>query len=194
VQAEGVSAPSLAPILINPDGSFRITGLRPGKVRIVLGGMPAPKGFVLLRVEREGSVQRDGVEIGAGETVSGVRVVIGYGTGVVRGEVIIQGGSLTPDMRVRVTARRLDTNGPVTAGAVPDARGRFSLEGLLPGDYELTVSMMIVTPFAPGAAPPPPARVVPRTLAKQNITVTNGIETQVTLVADLGAKDKEGEK
>ncbi len=193
VQAEGVSAPSLAPILINPDGSFRITGLRPGKVRIVLGGTPAPKGFVMLRVEREGSVQRDGVEVGAGETVSGVRVFIGYGTGVVRGEVIIQGGTLTPDMRLRVTARRLDSNGPVTVGTVPDARGRFSLEGLLPGEYELTVSLMIVTPFAPGA-PPPPARGLPRTLAKQNITVTNGVETQVTLVADLGAKDKEGEK
>lgn len=147
-----------------------------------------------MRVEREGSVQRDGIEVGAGETVSGVRVFIGYGTGVVRGEVIIQGGPLTPDMRVRVMARRLDSNGPVTAGSVPDARGRFSLEGLLAGEYELTVSLMIITPSAPGAAPPPPARVVPRTLAKQNITVTNGTETQVTLVADLGAKDKEGEK
>ena len=82
----------------------------------------------------------------------------------------------------------------MTAGAVPDARGRFSLEGLLPGEYELTVSLMIITPSAPGSAPPPPARVVPRTLAKQNINVTNGTETQVTLVADLGAKDKEGEK
>jgi len=196
-QAEGVSAPilapMLAPILINPDGSFRVTGLRPGKVRIVLGGYPPPKGFALLRVEREGSVQRDGVEVGAGETVSGVRVFIGYGTGVVRGEVIIQGGTLTPDMRLRVTARRLDSNGSVTAGTVPDARGRFSLEGLLPGEYELTVSLMTITPFAPGA-PPPPARVVPRTLAKQNITLTNGTETQVTLVAGLGAKDKEGEK
>jgi hypothetical protein len=193
-QSEGVSAPTMAPILINPDGSFRITGLRPGKVRIFLGGYPPPKGFALLRVEREGSVQRDGVEVGAGETVSGVRVVIGYGTGVVRGEVMIQGGQLTTEMRVRVVARRLDSNGPVTTGTVPDARGRFSLEGLLPGEYELTVSLMIITPSAPGAAPPPPARVVPRTLAKQNVTVTNGTETQVTLVADLGAKDKEGEK
>ena len=146
-----------------------------------------------MRVEREGSVQRDGVEVGAGETVSGVRVVIGYGTGVVRGEVITQGGTLTPDMRVRVTARRLDSNGPVGAATVPDARGRFSLKGLVPGEYELTLSLMIVTPSAPGA-PAPPARGLPRTLAKQNITVTNGTETQVTLVADLGAKDKEGEK
>jgi len=194
VLGEGVSAPSMAPVVINADGSFRVTGLRPGKVRISLGGYPPPKGFSLLRVEREGSVQRDGVEVGAGETVSGVRVLIGYGTGVVRGEVIIQGGPLTPNMRVRVMARRLDSNGPATAGTVPDARGRFSLEGLLPGEYELTVSLMIITPSAPGPAPPPPARVEPRILAKQNITVTNGTETQITLVADLGAKDKEGEK
>jgi hypothetical protein len=194
VRTEDVSPPSLAPIPINPDGSFRITGLRPGKVRISLGGYPPPKGFTLLRVERDGMVQPpDGVELRAGEAVSGVRVVIGYGSGVVRGEVKIQGGQLTPDMRVRVLAHRADDAAPVSAGTVLDARGHFSLEGLIPGEYEIAVSLLIVTPSAPGV-PPPPARVPPRTLAKQNVSVSNGTEIQLTLIADLGAKDKEGEK
>jgi Carboxypeptidase regulatory-like domain len=189
VRAEGLSAPGMSSTPINPDGSFRLTGLRPGKVRISLGGAPPPKGFTLLRVERDGAVQSDGVEVGSGESVSGVRVVIGHGTGVVRGEVRVQGGELTPDMRLRVMARRLGGEGQVAAGATPDARGRFTLEGLLPGEYEVAVSMMI--PITSSGSGP---RLPPRTLVRQNIVVSNGAETQVTLVVDLGAKDKESEK
>ena len=183
----------MSSIPINPDGSFRITGLRPGRVHLLLGGAPPPKGFTLLRVERDGEIQRDGVEIGAGETVSGVRVLIGFGTGVVRGEVRIQGGDLTPDMRLRVLARPLDSEARISPGSAVDGRGRFSLEGLLAGEYELVVNLMIVRSSAPGA-PPNPGRVPPRTLAKQNVTVSNGGETQVILVADLSAKDKDSEK
>ncbi|MGH8598984.1 MAG: hypothetical protein ACREXT_20240, partial [Gammaproteobacteria bacterium] len=193
VRSEGLSSPAMAAIPVNPDGAFRISGLPPGKVQILLGGFPPPKEFKLLRVERDGAVARDGVEVGAAETVSGVRVVIGYGTGVVRGEVKIQGGQLTPDMRLRVLARRLDNEAPINASALVDALGRFRLEGLLPGEYEIGIMLMVVTPSSPGA-PPPPARVQPRILAKQNATVSNGTETQVTLVADLGAKEKDGEK
>jgi len=83
--------------------------------------------------------------------------------------------------------------------AIPDARGRFSLEGLLPGEYEIAVySMsMSLTPFVPGGpgiAPPPPGMGSNRLLAKQNVTVANGVETEVTLVINLAAKDKDGEK
>src|SRR6185295_14814535 len=58
VRSEQVTAPVLTPIRIALDGSFVITGLRPGKVRIFLGGFPAPKGFSLLRVERDSVEQR----------------------------------------------------------------------------------------------------------------------------------------
>ena len=77
--------------------------------------------------------------------------------------------------------------------AFADARGRFSLESLLPGEYELTVNSMSVTPSSPGA-PPPPSQQANRVLAKQNVTVANGVETDVTFVIDLRAKDKDGEK
>lgn len=193
VRTEDVSPPSLSAILINPDGSFRISGLHAGKVRIVLGGYPPQKGFTLLRVERDGAVQPDGVEVHANEAVSGVRVVVGYGTGVVRGEVTIQGGQLTSDMRLGVSAHRVGDEAQVINGTGVDARGHFSLEGLRPGEYEISVRLTIVKPPAPGGAPSP-VRVPPRMLAKQNVNVSNGNETQVTLVADLGAKDKEGEK
>jgi len=178
---------------ISPDGSFRITGLRAGKVRIMLGGYPQPKGFSLLRVERDGTLQRDGVEVGQGESVSGVRVVIGYGACVLRGEVKIQGGQITPDIRLIVAARRLERENPMTSSSSIDARGRFNIEGLQPGEYEVTVSSMRIAPSTPGA-PPPPGIVQPRTLARQQVTITNGSEAEVTLVVDIGTKDKESEK
>ncbi|MEK6320174.1 MAG: carboxypeptidase-like regulatory domain-containing protein [Acidobacteriota bacterium] len=194
VQTEDLAAPAMPAIRMNPDGTFRITGLRPGKVRISLNtfGYEAAKGFSLMRVEREGAAQRDGIDVVAGENVSGVRVVIGYGTCVVRGQVRVQGGELTPDTRLRIMARRLESDS-MPASTVADARGRFTIEGLLPGEYEITLNPMFVTPSSPGA-PPPPSRLPNRKPVKQNVTVANGVETEVTLVLDLAAKDKDGEK
>jgi len=194
VQTEELTPPSTAPVRVNPDGSFLISGLRPGKARIFLGGIgyDAVRAFSLLRVERDGTALRDGVAVAAGENVSGVRVVIGYGTCVVRGQLRIQGGDLAPNARLMISARSLNSDG-MRRGTLADARGRFSLEGLLPGEYEITVSAMSVTPSAAGV-PPPPGAISNRTLAKQNVTVANGVETEVTLVIDLGARDKDGEK
>jgi Carboxypeptidase regulatory-like domain len=196
VRTEELTAPSMGSTRPNPDGSFLITGLRPGKARISLGGFgfePA-KGFSLMRTEREGVVLREGIEVVAGENVTGVRVVIGYGTCVVRGQLSVQAGAIGPDARLRITARKLDGDAP-QAGDTADARGRFRLEGLLPGEYEITVNLMFISPSssAPGA-PPPPARQSNQTVAKKNVTVADGVETDVTLVVNLAAKEKDGEK
>lgn len=192
VFTEELTPPSMAPIRVNPDGSFLISGLRPGKARISFGGFgsEAAKGFSLMRVEREGVSLREGVDVAAGENVSGVRVVIGYGTCVVRGQVRVQGGEITPNTRLMIVAASLDSHG-MRRSTIPDARGRFSIEGLLPGGYEITVSTMSFTPTAPGAPPPPSIRSN-RVLAKQNVTVANGVESEVILVIDLAAKDKDG--
>jgi hypothetical protein len=184
VQSEQLSAPTMAPIQIGPDGAFRITGLRPGKVRISLGGYLPPKGFSVLRVEREGVEQRNGIDIGAAESISGVRVVIGYGTGVIRGLLKFQGGQPAPEIRYRVVARRSENLEATAASTTVDGRGRFSLEGLVPGDYEITLTAMSVVPSSPG--PAAPARLSPGPLAKQNVSVSNGAEAEVTFVVELG--------
>jgi protocatechuate 3,4-dioxygenase beta subunit len=193
VLTDGLAAPSMAPIRVNPDGSFLITGLRPGKARITFNGFAseAGRGLSLLRVEREGVSLRDGVDIAAGENVSGVRVVLAYGTCVVRGQVKVEGGELGPNTRLTVVAGSLEPDG-MRRSAITDARGRFRIEGLLQGEYEITVYSTIVTPSAPGV-PPPPYRQSNQTLAKQNVTVVNGVETEVTIAVDLGAKDKDNE-
>jgi protocatechuate 3,4-dioxygenase beta subunit len=181
VEAEGVAAPSFSNARIAPDGSFRLTGLRPGKARIHLGGFPTTSGFTLARVEREGVAVRE-IEIAPGAQVTGVRVVIEYGSGSVRGLVKTEGGSIPEGARMFVMVRRRgEANAPpANRGGQVDSRGRFLIEGLATGEYELTLQAII-----PGT----PRRIAP---VKQIVTITNGVESEVTFNLDLNAKDAEG--
>jgi hypothetical protein len=115
--------------------------------------------------------------------VTGVRVIVtSGGNGTIRGEVKITGGSLPGGVRLFVTAVRVNTGSSAPAYEI-DERGRFVIERLAPGEYELTLLFAFAAP--PGARPtmPPPV--------KQTVTVTNGAEAQVTLTLDLSARDKE---
>lgn len=171
------AAPNYAQAPVGADGGFRLTGLRPGRLRIGLG-WPQVRGLVLARVELSGVEQRDGIEIGEGAQVSGARVVVVYGNSVVRGQINITNGSPGPDARLVVFARR--TGGGAEAryggfgqGAEVDARGRFIMEGLAAGDYEFT------------------ARVFTRQgqrhqSQRAHVNVPEGGEASVTLTLDLG--------
>jgi hypothetical protein len=65
--------------VVNPDGTFRLDGLRPGKLRIATNTRRLPRGFSILRVERDGIAQRDGIDIPQDAThIAGVRVVLAY--------------------------------------------------------------------------------------------------------------------
>jgi predicted phage tail protein len=122
-------------------------------------------------------------------------VILGYGTCVVRGQVKVQGGELAPNIRMIVTIRRID-NELIRRSAALDARNRFSLEGLVEGEYEITVISINASPsqYPPGVPPPPTVVRSSGPLAKQNFTATQGAVTDITLVVDLAAKDKENEK
>jgi hypothetical protein len=61
-----VSYASSGRVKFGPDGSFRIQGLSPGKAVFRLSNWEQNTGFSLLRVERDGIQQRDGIELSAG--------------------------------------------------------------------------------------------------------------------------------
>lgn len=170
---------------IAADGSFSVTGLRPGKVNIYLtGGNHIRKGFSLLRVERDGVEQHEGLEIASAEEVTGVRVRIGYGTGVVRGQVKVKGGGQLPEnMRCIVMASPAGRYSGIVNHVEADMRGRFVIENLIAGDYELMLQINYL-----GDAPPPfPTDMMTQ---RQTVTVTNGSETEATFVVDLNAGSK----
>ena len=142
IEMGGSQSPSSLPDYISPtpaapDGSFRITGLRPGKVRLMVSGQ---QGLTLSRVEMNGAVVTGGIDVAEGAQVSGVRVVVAYGNAVIRGQVNYVNGTLPQNARVFAVARRAGSD-PITGGRVypVDTRGRFLIEGLAAGEYDVSV-------------------------------------------------------
>ncbi len=162
---------------LNSDGSFRITGLSPGKLLLrpfgIGGAVPVVK-----RVERNGVELREGIEIKAGETLTGVKILMAYANGVIRGQVNMTGGQLPAGMRVLATA--INANAAPTeqgGSAEVDGKGRFLIEGLLDGEYEVS-AQVISNKEDSGQLPS----------VSQTVRVTNGAETQVILTLDLSKK------
>lgn len=180
IEREGLTVPLYPNSKVAADGSFRISGLQSGKARLFLSNYPPIAGFTLARIERDGTPQRE-IEIAPGTQVTGIRVIIEYGTGIVRGVVKVANGPLPEAARMFVSARRKGETGPPNRGAQVDSRGRFLLEGMATGEFELTLRA-----FIPGT---PPRRVA---AVKQNVTVTNGVEAEVNLTLDLNAIEPEG--
>jgi hypothetical protein len=179
-------------VKLNADGSFRTSGLAPGKVQFNVSVMPGQSnlsGFTLLRLEYEGVPQKDGIEVSAGQQVANVRLVFGYGQTTVRGQVQIVNGTLPEGARVSVTLRRADGQNYGYKGAQVDVRGRFTIEGVLAGEYELLLNAsprMIVAHgpdgnFGTSNAPTPG---LPRTI-KQKLVVPPAGEVPVNLTLDL---------
>ena len=170
--------PNYTQLKAGADGSFKLTGLRPGRLMLDLE-WPRPKGFSLLYVKRDGVEQREGLELKAGERVKNVQVAYSYGAGVIRGEVQFRGGARPEGVTYVLHAYR---PGGVIASepAVLDSLGRFQIESLSAGEYELSLS-----DWSPNAANRSP-------LAKLTVTVPAEGEVKATLVYDMSAK-KEGQ-
>lgn len=164
------------PSLVSADGSFRITGLPAGIVNFGSTAMDYGQqiGMVMLRTERDGVVvPRGGFEIKAGEQISGVRIVFSYGTGSVRGTITFENGPPSAGTRVWVRLGKPGENEARFQQREADARGRFLIEGVAPGAYDLHVNA-----FNPGARERTPATT-------QSITVADGAVTEVVVSLDL---------
>ncbi|MBI1760047.1 MAG: hypothetical protein HYR56_01295 [Acidobacteria bacterium] len=180
---------------INPDGSFRVSGIAPGQARFGTSNFGGPASFTLLRVELDGMPQKDGIEVVAGQQVTNVRLLFGYGQASVRGQLEIVGGTLPEGARVFVSARRTDEQNMAGKGATVDARGRFVIEALIPGEYELILTAsprMIVTQGPDGnfGTSNQPTPGLPRSV-RQKITVPAVGEVTVSLTLNLAQPEKQ---
>ncbi|HYV06242.1 MAG TPA: carboxypeptidase-like regulatory domain-containing protein, partial [Blastocatellia bacterium] len=162
---------------VSSDLSFRISGLRAGKVK--LSGIPyAQQRFSVLRIERNGLPVTDGFDIQANEQIAGVRIILVEANCVLRGRVSVQGGSLAKDAFVVVSVRLLNDSESSNQGTQVNSKGDFEFENLAPGNYEVTASL---------AGPNQKRRVA----ATQTISVMSGIPADVALTLDLKAKDED---
>jgi hypothetical protein len=110
--------------------------------------------------------------------VTGVRLVLAYSTGRVRGQVQVVGGTLPEGTRMDVSAYGEGASISEPSEQV-DAHGSFLIEGLAAGAYTLMLHARL--PRAPTAP----------VLAKQKVTVAVGAETAVILTVDLSRKEQE---
>src|SRR5262245_55803578 len=132
----GPPAPGRGFCRVNADGSFRLSGLQPGKVTIAMSNT---KDFVMSRIERNGAPVDGGIEVEAGEQVTGVRVVLAYCALAIRGEFRVIGGAMPDGYRFVAITRRVDQPGQNMQVAEIDARGQFIIENMTQGEYEVRV-------------------------------------------------------
>jgi protocatechuate 3,4-dioxygenase beta subunit len=165
---------------IGPDGSFRLGGLASGNHNFQLGAPSSPfppKGFSISRIERDGIVSR-GIDIKEGEQVTGVRVVLSYGTATIRGLVKVENGSLPEGARIFVRMTKPGEPLSMMRPIVVDNRGRFLVEGLSPGTYELLATIVGI----PTSGPPKNG--------KREVTVQGSETIDVSMTIDMGAPVK----
>lgn len=170
-----VSAP------VNADGGFRISGIRPGKVSL-FSFVPreGPAALRILRIERNGMELRNGIDVRAGEEINGLRLVLGAGSSVLRGEVKIEGGALE-DVNLYVMYRRTNGDPNNFYHAELDARRHFVIKDLTPGEYELMIGPMSVETSGERGS-----RTMNRMpTVRQTVAVAPGVDAEVTLVMTL---------
>jgi hypothetical protein len=185
VKSEELSSPSGSRANIGPDGGFALRGTPPGMASLSIYFRAETPRFSILRIERDGAPQREGIQINPGEQVTGVRLVISAGTNIVRGQLRVTGGALPEDAILMVNAYRAGTEIVNGRSRQVVAGGRFVIEGLTPGEYELKLSV-----FFPYGSRPETVKLTER-LSKQSQALTVGAnqETQVTFVVDLTPKE-----
>jgi protocatechuate 3,4-dioxygenase beta subunit len=173
---------------INADGSFRIAGLRPGRIYFSLGGDPKSGSFTIKRIERDGTPAQDGLEIGPAEQLSNVRVIVGHGELTLRGEVKVISGSLPPHIGIYINLIRLNESASgVPLGSSVDSRGQFMFQNLLPGDYEIR---MVAINHQPGE---PRDKALTKLIynTRQKVSIGSNSQPAVTLVIDLSQKESQ---
>lgn len=168
--------------LIAPDGSFRITGLSPGRVSLYIYSQTNPNSrrFSQIRVERDGVEQPSEFNLQAGQSISNLRVLISYGTGVLRGAVKFENGSPPANARSYVRIKKDGRN--LEMGITVDARGHFRLNDIPAGNYEVTLNLGFSTPLPAGQRPPAPPQ-------KQFVSISDDAEAEVNFTVDLKPKD-----
>jgi protocatechuate 3,4-dioxygenase beta subunit len=166
---------------INADGTFKISPVRPGKKGIIADTHLASKDISLIRMEHNGAEVND-LDIAAGEQVSGVRLVFGYGTAVIAGRIEIKGGMLPQTAALNVYADR-DGGSPehpkFGKGASVDERKQFVIEGLTQGAYKVRLQAYDTATGEPIKVP----------ITEQTITIGGNTRQEITLVLDLSKKE-----
>ena len=168
-------------IEVAADGSFKLAGLASGIAHLSFidhEGSDARQ-FEIVQIEHNGMPQPSGISVKDGELIDGVRIVVRHLklTGSIRGQVKIENGELPQAARVMVYVNFADPlRRPRMSLPAPevDSRGRFLLERIAAGTYEVRAAVYELTGKRLSLEGP-----------KQVITVTDNAATEITVPIKL---------
>jgi hypothetical protein len=186
VQPSGSGIQTFVGVASSPiaaDGSFQLDGLKPGKVSLNVNGSGSidSRSITVSRVVYERDLPNGQLDLPAGQNISGVRIYLACGTGIVKGEVKVEGGTLPTDAYLFVALQR-ENQLVRPPNAQVDARGRFIITGIPAGTYDAVLQIISLGP----ATNLP--RGFPRT-QRQQVTVSDDSELQITFTIDLTPKE-----
>jgi 5-hydroxyisourate hydrolase-like protein (transthyretin family) len=176
---------------INPDGSFRISGLPPGKITFSLSRQIGANRLSILRIERDGVSQGRQIEIGAGEQAHHIRVILVHADASIRGQLKIIGGAAPPEIVARVYAKKLGSDESANFSSQVDASGQFVIEWLTAGEYELRISYLHRN--NPAKTDPQLMQTFLRQLTQARQTVSVGASGVTTVIFTFDLSRKEGQ-
>jgi len=161
---------------VNADGTFRVGGLKEGRIRFTLTSRTRNdlKPIDIVRVERDGVPQTSALILKDAEQVNGVRLVVKYLTGAIHGQVKVEDDESLGDWQLLLSINPLDgdrtwyQSSGLNSSPRLDARKRFAIEGLAPGTYEVSVSMW------------KQGRADTNRIYKQQVTVADNAVSEVT--------------
>jgi hypothetical protein len=166
------SSPSTQVFRVAPTGGFSVSGLRPGALYWVV-----TEPFLVKRIERSNVVQDQNIELKASESLTDVRIILGYATASVSGNVKFVNGSPLPNTRVVIrlwptipTQSRM----PVAATLV-DPAGHFLMQNVPAGAYRVVVSAE--SDKVQGKTP----------MSQGNVVVPSSGVTQLSLTLDFAS-------
>ena len=173
---EGNSVGAISYADINADGSFEVGPLRAGKLTILFAPRDrnVPTDFLLLAIEQNGIDRSQEIQLKAGENISGLRLIAGYGTGIIRGTVKFEGGTLPSGTYMDALIIRPSSSFTIGHTRV-DARGQFVFERMPPGNYEVGVNA-----YLSGG----------RVSGRQVVVTSNGVASEITVTLNLSQSPK----
>jgi hypothetical protein len=132
----------------------------------------------LMRLERDGVVYRNGIDIKDREQITDLRVIVNQANGTIRGVLQLpEGLQLTATTRLLVWVRRIEDPTVNFPPVQADGRGQFLVQNLVAGTYEFNVRAV----GAPGEQPPGIRRPT------QTVVVANGAIADITIALQMSA-------
>ena len=151
---------------INPDYSFSIKGLNAGSLLLDIDHAQA--GFSLARIEYPKGTPTDRIPVNADQQITGVRLIVRYGTATINGTVKIVNGQLPGHSRLLVRVKEINALDRLS-GVEVDDRGHFTIRNLAAGTYLVTPNLLVSCDMKPVG---PPQQVVVNDAATVNVTLT----------------------